>query len=152
MQTLRNTRQAKSGGRPKKETYGFEKEKTNGFEKTQKKNNPMKMNNENENVNENDIKKINKKNAEPKKHFADFVTMTNAEYEKLVSTYGKDFANQCVTVLDNYKGSNGKTYKSDYRAILSWVVDKVKSMPKSSYEQRNYGNLDFLYANKGGNK
>ena len=52
--------------------------------------------------------------------------MTNAEYEKLVSTYGKDFADQCITSLDNYKGSSGKKYKSDYRAILSWVVDKVK--------------------------
>jgi len=52
--------------------------------------------------------------------------MTNAEYEKLVSTYGQDFADQCITELDNYKGSKGKTYKSDYRAILSWVVDKIK--------------------------
>ena len=24
------------------------------------------------------------------------------------------------------KGVNGKTYKSDYRAILSWVVEKVR--------------------------
>lgn len=31
-----------------------------------------------------------------------------------------------VEVLDNYKGSTGKKYKSDYRAILSWVVDKYK--------------------------
>lgn len=59
-------------------------------------------------------------------HFAEFVTMTNVEYEKLVSTYGKKFADQCIKTLDNYKGSSGKKYRSDYRAILSWVVDKVK--------------------------
>lgn len=59
-------------------------------------------------------------------HFAEFVTMTNAEYEKLVSTYSKKFADQCIKTLDNYKGSSGKKYRSDYRAILSWVVDKVK--------------------------
>ena len=59
-------------------------------------------------------------------HFAEFVTMTNAEYDKLVSTYGKKFADQCIKTLDNYKGSSGKKYKSDYRAILSWVVDKLK--------------------------
>lgn len=59
-------------------------------------------------------------------HFAEFVTMTNAEYDKLVSTYGKKFADQCIKTLDNYKGSSGKKYRSDYRAILSWVVDKVK--------------------------
>ena len=113
------------------------------------------MNNENENVNENE-KKINKKKSDDKIHFADFVTMTNAEYDKLVSTHGKNFADQCITVLDNYKGSSGKTYKSDYRAILTWVVDKVKTqqrnMPKGNYEQREYNNLDFLYANKQGDK
>ena len=75
--------------------------------------------NENVNVNENE-------NGEIKIHFAEFVTMTNAENNKLVSTYGEEFANQCINELDNYKGSKGKKYKSDYRAILSWVVDKVK--------------------------
>ena len=65
-------------------------------------------------------------------HFAEFVSMTNAEYEKLCSTYGKEIADQCITVLDNYKGANGKKYKSDYRAILNWVVDKVKSNESKS--------------------
>lgn len=59
-------------------------------------------------------------------HFAEFVAMTNAEHEKLCSTYGKEFTDQCIEVLDNYKGSKGKKYKNDYRAILSWVVDRVK--------------------------
>lgn len=61
---------------------------------------------------------------EKKKHFAEFVTMTDVEYEKLVNTYGKEFADQCITRLDNYKGANGKKYKSDYRAILNWVVER----------------------------
>lgn len=74
-----------------------------------------------------------KKEQEKKIHFAEFVSMTNAEYDKLVSTHGKEFTDQCITILDNYKGSNGKTYKSDYRAILSWVVDKVNNLkPKVS--------------------
>lgn len=112
---------------------------------------------ENENINEN-INKDNRKNGskgkkeEGKIHFAEFVSMTNAEYEKLVSTYGKEFADQCITALDNYKGSSGKTYKSDYRAILSWVIEKMKEKTqkargKSNYEQREYKNLDFLYSN-----
>lgn len=45
----------------------------------------------------------NKKEKEEKIHFAEFVSMTNAEYEKLVGTYGKEFADQCITILDNYK-------------------------------------------------
>lgn len=116
--------------------------------------------NDNDNVNENANE--NKKEQEEKIHFADFVSMTNAEHEKLVSTHGKDFVDQCITVLDNYKGSNGKTYKSDYRAILSWVIDKVKEQQAknkkesnqtknyNNYMQRQYDNLNNLYANKGG--
>lgn len=56
--------------------------------------------------------------------------MTNAEYEKLVSTHGKDFTDQCIEKLDNYKGSSNKKYASDYRAILSWVVDDLKCKQK----------------------
>lgn len=67
-----------------------------------------------------------KKIKEEKIHFAEFVSMTNAEYEKLISTYGKEFADQCISTLDNYKGSKGKTYKDDYRAILNWVVKRVQ--------------------------
>ena len=90
---------------------------------------------ENENINKNIIKNKNKDNRkrgskgkkeEEKIHFAEFGSMTNAEFEKLVSTYGKDFADQCIKKLDNYKGSSGKDYKSDYRAILSWVVEEIK--------------------------
>lgn len=100
----------------------------------------------NENINENiniTLKKNNRKRGsqgkkeEEKVHFAEFVSMTNAEYEKLVSTYGKDFADQCITSLDNYKGSSGKKYKSDYRAILSWVVDKVKQKTTSKSNGMN---------------
>ena len=81
--------------------------------------------NEKNDKNERSIKeKYIKEN--PKIQFAEFVSMTNAEHEKLVSTYGADFTNKCIEVLDNYKGANGKKYKDDYRAILNWVIDRVK--------------------------
>ena len=103
----------------------------------------------NVNVNENVNDNVNVKDK--KIHFADYVTMTNAEYEKLVSTYSKEFADQCITVLDNYKGANGRKYKSDYRAILSWVIEKVKQEqakePKKQYEQRQYSDFDKFYSN-----
>jgi hypothetical protein len=35
-----------------------------------------------------------------------------------------------IEVLDNYKGANGKKYKSDYRAILNWVVERVEREEK----------------------
>ena len=31
-----------------------------------------------------------------------------------------------IEILDNYKGQNGKKYKSDYRAILNWVVKRYE--------------------------
>ena len=122
------------------------------------KNNDMKlhMNNhmikhmENENKNKIKNKVLNKEKRKgdskgekekEKIHFAEFVSMTNVEHEKLVSTYGKDFADQCILVLDNYKGSSGKTYKNDYRAILNWVVDKVKQ----SYKAKPSANANYDY-------
>lgn len=128
------------GGRPKTKT----KPKQNQ-NKTKPK--PNDNENDNENVNENDNIKI---------HFAEFVTMTNVEYQKLVDTHGKEFADQCITVLDNYKGASGKKYKSDYRAILSWVINKVKGdNPKAkknvqAYHDdvtRQYDNLNNFYMN-----
>lgn len=58
--------------------------------------------------------------------FADFVSMTNAEYQALVAELGESGAERCVEILDNYKGSSGKKYKSDYRAILNWVVGRYE--------------------------
>lgn len=64
--------------------------------------------------------KENKKNI-----YAEFVSMTSDEYEKLVKEHGEENTKKMIEVLDNYKGSSGKKYKSDYRAILNWVKDRV---------------------------
>lgn len=61
-----------------------------------------------------------------KKKYADFVHMPEQSYERLVLRYSKEFADECIRVLDNYKGSKGKRYADDYRAILNWVVDRVR--------------------------
>jgi len=52
--------------------------------------------------------------------------MTEEEYQKLITEYGNEAVKKMIGILDNYKGSSGKKYKSDYRAILSWVVNEVK--------------------------
>lgn len=109
-------------------------------------------NTDNDSDNDNDNDNVKEKRKEKKIHFAEFVSMTNTEYEKLVSTYGKKLVDQCINILDNYKGSSGKNYKSDYRAILSWVIDKIKENKpnenkKTNFNQREYKNLDFLYKN-----
>lgn len=66
-----------------------------------------------------------KKDGPEKKSYAEFVKMTEANYTRLVELYGEAFTMACITKLDLYKGSKGKTYKDDYRAILSWVVRQV---------------------------
>ena len=87
---------------------------------------------ENENLNENidrdkekggmGEKTIREKNGSEKVQFAEFVSMTNVEYSTLVTELGDADTKRCIEILDNYKGSKGQKYKSDYRAIRSWVT------------------------------
>ena len=78
----------------------------------------------------------------PKTDYAEFVSMTNDEHSSLVAKVGEDGAARCIEILDNYKGANGKKYKSDYRAILNWVVgryeeDQARHVPRSGKPPRN---------------
>lgn len=93
---------------------------------------------ENENVNENidrdkekggmGEKTIRERKGETRElsnekvQFAEFVSMTNVEYSTLVTELGDADTKRCIEILDNYKGSKGQKYKSDYRAIRSWVT------------------------------
>lgn len=60
-----------------------------------------------------------------KKKYAESVLLFEIEYETLCNELGKDFADECIEVLNNYKLANGKKYKSDYHAIRSWVISRV---------------------------
>lgn len=67
-----------------------------------------------------------KPSPEPETAYAENVTMTEQQYQALVSEHGEDFIAQCIETLSNYKASSGKTYKSDYHAIKNWVITRVK--------------------------
>lgn len=76
-----------------------------------------------------------KPTAKPKQqkhHYAPTVLLTDEEYGKLVAEHGKDGAVWMIQKLDGYKAARGMTYKSDYRAILNWVVREYK-------KQQQYG-------------
>lgn len=73
--------------------------------------------------------------------YAEFVKMKESEYNKLVDQYGESQVKRMIEILDNYKGANGKKYKSDYRAILNWVVDKVTKQGGKQTENDRYANL-----------
>lgn len=90
-------------------------------------------------------KKTAEKEEDDKVKYADYVSMTENEYKSLVERIGESAAKKCVEVLDNYKGSTGKTYKNDYRAILNWVVDKVQKEHPQLFKK------DFAPEGDGGN-
>jgi len=87
----------------------------------------------------------NSNNVLPKIKFAEFVKMKETEYQKLVTEYGEERTKKMVAILDNYKGSKGVTYKDDYRAILSWVVKRLK-------EDEERGKYGAVFPNAGKNK
>ena len=59
------------------------------------------------------------------KEYAEAVTMTEEEYQKLTGQHTTAFVEKCIEVLNNYKLSSGKRYKSDYHTILNWVIERV---------------------------
>lgn len=85
--------------------------------------------------------------------YAEFVSLTLPEYENLISEHGEETTKELIVTLDNYKGANGKKYKSDYRAILNWVVSRVTEDQKrrgavnneiSRYSDENHhAGIDF---------
>lgn len=81
-----------------------------------------------------------KKTKAVKKAYADDVHLTPAEYNSLVERVGsKQAADECIEILSNYKGATGKKYKSDYKAILNWVIDKWRERHRA--EQRGQPQL-----------
>jgi len=91
-------------------------------------------------------KNKNTNSGEDKIKYAEFVAMAKSEHEKLIKDYGEEAVVWMIEALDNYKGSSGKKYKSDYRAILSWVRDKAreKGVIKNTTEQNKESDeVDF---------
>ena len=66
-----------------------------------------------------------KKAQDNKKNYAEAVTMTEEEYQKLTQQHTKTFVDKCIEILNNYKLSSGRQCKSDYHTILNWVVERV---------------------------
>lgn len=63
--------------------------------------------------------------VDKKVKFAEFVHLTDEEYQKLNREFGETLSKKMIEVLNNYKGSSGKKYKSDYLAIRNWVIQRV---------------------------
>lgn len=78
-------------------------------------------------------KDINNKKAESIKiNYADRVKMTEEEYNKIITKYNKKLIDEKIIDLDLWKGSKGKTTKSDYLTLLTWLRKEAKEQPKDS--------------------
>jgi hypothetical protein len=60
-----------------------------------------------------------------KKKYASSVSLFKQEYNELIEKFGLEKGKEMIEILNNYKEAHGKNYKSDYHAILSWVVNEV---------------------------
>lgn len=60
-----------------------------------------------------------------KKNYSELVRLTDAQYDSLVSKYGREDASEMIEMLDSYKKKTGRIYNSDYSAIQSWVCNKL---------------------------
>jgi len=87
------------------------------------------------------VETATKDKKEKPEYYAEFVKMTEEEYKKLIERYGEAVTARSIEILDNYKGSTGKKYKSDYRTILNWVADRAQQELRGgqygAYQQDN---------------
>ena len=86
------------------------------------------------------------KEKEPKHVHGEFtnVKLTEVEYDKCISKHGKPATCKAIEKLSSYKASSGKSYKSDYAALTSWVFsDIVKEKGGSQAMNINDNGLRF---------
>lgn len=70
-------------------------------------------------------KRTTKKQEEPKQQVAEFVSLSEKELQRLKEKHGEQGTLRLIEILNNYKGSTGKEYKSDYYTICNWVVKRL---------------------------
>ncbi len=94
----------------------------------------------NENGTKSEFLPITEKEEKNILSLAEFVSMTKKEADKLVDEFGLEATKAMVEILNNYKGSSGRKYKSDYLAIRSWVIKRYQEDKKKGL-LFNDGNL-----------
>jgi predicted phage replisome organizer len=91
-------------------------------------------------------KKKKKKNTEKEKEeYKPSVFLSVDEFGKLNAEYGEETANKALEHLSHYKQSSGKKYKSDYHAILTWVINAITTQKQTSKTQTKYENVKTAF-------
>lgn len=71
--------------------------------------------------------KKDKINKEKKKKYKESIYLTDAEYNKIIELYKQENIdiNKGIDILNTYKMSMGRKYKSDYHVMIGWVKTRL---------------------------
>lgn len=72
-------------------------------------------------------------------NFREFVTLTQEEHGKLLALHGQLMLDTMFDILNSYKGSSGKTYKSDYQTMAKggWVLREANKRENDEATKRH---------------
>lgn len=141
----------KNGGRPKKETIGFQKNKTNGFDKTETKTKPNENVNDNENVNVNDNENVNDNASDSCVDGLQKVISFYNENIGLITPYGidilTDYAKEMsedLIILAMKKSVEADKRTIQYiKAILNnWTKAGIKTVIEAEKEDKRFKQKD----------
>lgn len=83
--------------------------------------------------------KDKEKEKDGKIPYAEAVRFTKKEYDTLIKKFGAGKTALAIEILNNYKLSKGKNYKSDYHTMYTWVMKEVEKQYKpEEHEDRVY--------------
>ena len=145
----------KSGGRPKKQTSGFEKEKTIGFQNTKTKTKPNVNDNENDNASDSCVDGL----QEVIDFYNENIGLITPYGTEILADYLKEMpVDLIIYAMQISVEANKKTIQYIKAILNNWQKAGIKTLAdakreskngkkNSSYEQRKYDNLDFLYNN-----
>lgn len=151
----------KSGGRPKKETSGFEKEKTIGFQNTKSKTKPNV--NENDNVNENvnvnengnnnDNEDVSDSCVDGLQKIIDFynenIGMITSYGIEILSDYAKEMsADLIILAMKKSVEANKRTIQYIKGILNNWSKKGIKTVLQAEQEDKQFRKKSELGTNE----
>lgn len=133
----------------KKEEFPSQKLQENGVsvpESTQSKLKESKLN-------KSKVKESISTPASPQKNlYLEHVTLTDEQYTNLLTKFGdENTVDKAIDILNNYKASSGRKYKSDYHTILGWVTKRIEEdqLKYLATKQKKDGKSEILAIARG---
>lgn len=149
----------KSGGRPKKETSGFEKEKTIGFQNTKSKTKPNVNENENDNVNENvnvnenGNEDVSDSCVDGLQKIIDFynenIGMITSYGIEILSDYAKEMsADLIILAMKKSVEANKRTIQYIKGILNNWSKKGIKTVLQAEQEDKQFRKKSELGTNE----